>query len=70
MIVTQVLTIIRSTNSNEDEYLKGLGAKQIIHRNEIVDADKVSMRKVKWAGAIDPVGGKTLQYILSTFKVG
>ena len=28
------------------------------------------MREEKWAGAIDPVGGKTLQYILSTLKYG
>jgi acrylyl-CoA reductase (NADPH) len=63
--------VVASTGkSNEEAYLKGLGAKQIIHRNEIVDTDQAPMREEKWAGAIDPVGGKTLQYILSTLKYG
>ncbi|RLL43783.1 acryloyl-CoA reductase [Oceanobacillus piezotolerans] len=63
--------VVASTGkSNEEAYLKGLGAKQIIKRNEIIDTDQTPMREEKWAGAIDPVGGKTLQYILSTLKYG
>ncbi len=63
--------VIASTGkSNEEAYLKELGAKQIIHRNEIIDTDQTSIREEKWAGAVDPVGGKTLQYILSTLKYG
>lgn len=55
---------------DQEAYLKGLGATQIIHRDEIVDSDNQPIREEKWAGAIDPVGGKTLQYILSTLKYG
>jgi len=63
--------VVASTGkSNEEAYLKGLGAKEIIHRNEIIDTDQTSIRGKRWAGAIDPVGGKTLQYILSTLKYG
>jgi len=63
--------VVASTGkSNEEAYLKGLGAKEIIHRNEILDTDQTSIRGKRWAGAIDPVGGKTLQYILSTLKYG
>ena len=63
--------VVASTGkSNEEAYLKELGAKQIIHRNEIIDTDQTSIREKKWAGAVDPVGGKTLQYILSTLKYG
>ena len=63
--------VVASTGkSNEEAYLKGLGAKQIINRNEIIDSDQIPIREEKWAGAIDPVGGKTLQYILSTLKYG
>jgi acrylyl-CoA reductase (NADPH) len=36
----------------------------------IVDTDQTPIREEKWAGAIDPVGGKTLQYRLSTLKYG
>jgi len=63
--------VVASTGKkNEESYLKGLGAKRIIHRQEIIDTDQTPMREEKWAGAIDPVGGKTLQYILSTLKYG
>jgi acrylyl-CoA reductase (NADPH) len=63
--------VVASTGkTDQKEYLKGLGAKQIIVRDEIVDNNNQSVREEKWAGAIDPVGGKTLQYILSTLKYG
>lgn len=63
--------VIASTGkTNEEAYLKGLGAKEVIHRNEVIDASNVTMREEKWAGAVDPVGGTTLQYILSTLKYG
>jgi acrylyl-CoA reductase (NADPH) len=63
--------VIASTGKlNQEQYLKGLGAKQIIHRDEIVDHDQAPMREEKWSGAVDPVGGKTLQYILSSLKYG
>lgn len=63
--------VVASTGkTDQEEYLKGLGAKQIIHRDKIVDNDNQPVREEKWAGAIDPVGGKTLQYILSTLKYG
>lgn len=48
--------------------MKRLGAKQIIHRDDITDNDNQPVREEKWSAAIDPVGGKTLQYILSTLK--
>ena len=63
--------VIASTGkSNQGTYLKSLGAKQVIHRDEIIDTDQTPFREEKWAGAIDPVGGKTLQYILSSLKYG
>ena len=63
--------VVASTGKkNEEDYLRELGAKQILNRNEIIDTDQIPMREEKWAGAIDPVGGKTLQYILSTLKYG
>ncbi|MEK4565020.1 acryloyl-CoA reductase [Alkalihalobacillus sp. FSL R5-0424] len=55
---------------NEVEYLKKLGAKEVLNRDDLVDHDQKSTRRSKWAGAIDPVGGKTTQYILSTLSYG
>lgn len=54
--------------SDEEAYLKSIGASQVIPRNEVVDEDGAPVRGEMWAGAVDPVGGKTLQYILSTLK--
>ncbi|MUK90352.1 acryloyl-CoA reductase [Ornithinibacillus sp. L9] len=63
--------VVASTGkSNEADYLKGLGARTVIHRDEIIDNDQRPIREEKWAAAIDPVGGKTLQYILSTLQYG
>ncbi|WP_042220614.1 acrylyl-CoA reductase family protein [Oceanobacillus manasiensis] len=55
-------------SSSEKEYLEKLGAKEIISRDEVTDDDGTPTRKKRWAAAVDPVGGSTLQYILSTLK--
>lgn len=55
---------------NEEDYLKKLGAKEVLDRDELVDHENKSTRPSKWAGAVDPVGGKTTQYILSTLSYG
>lgn len=54
----------------EEQYLKSIGAKHVINRNDIVDPEEAPLNEEKWAGAVDPVGGKTLQYILKTLKYG
>ncbi|WP_373894900.1 acryloyl-CoA reductase [Virgibacillus sp. CBA3643] len=54
--------------SSEAAYLKKLGAKEIIDREEVTDTDGTPTRKKKWAAAVDPVGGQTLQYMLSSLK--
>ncbi|ALX48842.1 acryloyl-CoA reductase [Lentibacillus amyloliquefaciens] len=56
--------------SNEQNYLKNIGAKDVIERHEVEDTEKKPVRGKKWAAAVDPVGGRTLQYILSTLKYG
>lgn len=61
--------VTASTGSpDEAEYLKRLGAKEIVIRDDVIDTDGTPTRKKKWAAAVDPVGGPTLQYILSTLK--
>lgn len=54
---------------SEHEFLRGLGAKEILHRDEVVDSGQ-PLQKERWAGAVDPVGGKTLSYLLATTKYG
>ncbi|WP_100010018.1 acryloyl-CoA reductase [Lentibacillus sediminis] len=61
--------VTASTGSlDEAEYLRRLGAKEVVDRDDVTDTDSTPTRKKKWAAAVDPVGGATLQYILSTLK--
>ena len=51
------------------EYLKGLGATEIIERKELAGPPK-PLAKERWAGAIDAVGSTTLANLLSTTRYG
>jgi acrylyl-CoA reductase (NADPH) len=55
---------------DEHDFLYGLGAKNVISREELSASDNKPTRAQEWAGAVDPVGGQTLAYILSTLKKG
>ena len=51
-------------SSGEHEWLKSIGANQIIDRNELA-RDSKPMEKEVWSAAIDSVGGKTLATVLA-----
>jgi acrylyl-CoA reductase (NADPH) len=55
---------------DEHDYLRKLGAKQILSREDVIGSDKKPLRRQLWSAAVDPVGGKTLEYLLSTVKYG
>lgn len=48
------------------EYLKSLGASEIIDRSELARTSKRPLESERWAGAVDTVGGDTLATILRT----
>ena len=50
--------------ANADEYLKHLGASQIVNREFVHDQSGKALLKPKWAAAIDTVGGATLNVLL------
>ncbi|MFN7936232.1 MAG: MDR family oxidoreductase [Bryobacteraceae bacterium] len=52
------------------EYLKALGASEIIGREVLSAASNRPMESEKWAGAIDSVGGDTLAGLIRTLSVG
>ncbi|WP_027953590.1 NADPH:quinone oxidoreductase family protein [Halobacillus kuroshimensis] len=56
--------------ASEHDYLKHLGAEDIIPREELSPEKVRALSKQRWAGAVDPVGGKTLATILSETKYG
>ncbi|MFC3420371.1 acryloyl-CoA reductase [Salinicoccus hispanicus] len=71
MLADRGYSVVASTGRTEEaEYLKSLGADTVIHRDEVTDEDGKSTRKRQWKAAVDPVGGKTLQYILSSLDYG
>lgn len=49
----------------EADYLKALGAKSVVPREEVYDGKIRALGKQKWAAAIDPVGGEPLAAVLS-----
>jgi acrylyl-CoA reductase (NADPH) len=53
--------------ANELDYLKSLGATQIIDRNELSQPGK-PLQKERWAGAIDSVGSHTLANVCAQTK--
>jgi acrylyl-CoA reductase (NADPH) len=63
-------TVIASTGRpQEADYLKGLGASEIIDRAELSAAAK-PLGKERWAGGIDSVGSNTLANVLAMTKYG
>ncbi|HSD74800.1 MAG TPA: oxidoreductase [Steroidobacteraceae bacterium] len=48
-----------------DEYLKKLGARQVLRRQEL-DLGSRPLEAVRWAGAIDNVGGEVLTWLTRT----
>ena len=53
----------------EAEYLKGLGAAEIVERKELSGPPK-ALAKERWAGAVDSVGSNTLANLLSMIRYG
>ncbi len=50
-------------------FLRGLGASEIVDRDELTDVAK-PLQSVRWAGAVDAVGGPTLAHVLATLAPG
>lgn len=62
--------VIASTGrASEEGYLKGLGAAEIIDRNELSEKGR-PVGKERWAGAVDAVGSHTLANVLAQTKYG
>lgn len=62
--------VIASTGrASESQYLRDLGATEIIDRNELSGPAKM-LGKERWAGGIDSVGSTTLANLLSMTKYG
>jgi acrylyl-CoA reductase (NADPH) len=56
--------------SGEHDYLKGLGATEVIARDAVTTAPERPLEKQRWAAVIDPVGGAATAYALRTTRYG
>ncbi len=58
--------VAASTGRSEThDYLRSLGAKTLVDRNELSEAPTRPLDKERWAGCIDSVGGTTLSHVLT-----
>lgn len=53
---------------SEHEYLKALGAHEVLPRNEIDLSSTRPLESAQWAGALDAVGGATLAWLTRTMQ--
>jgi len=54
----------------EHDYLRALGAKEILSRSAIDFNSARPLESVQWAGALDSVGGTTLSWLLRSMQQG
>lgn len=62
--------IASSGKENISDFLKSLGASEVVDREFVNDDSSRPLMKPKWAGAIDTVGGNTLTTLLKGCKSG
>lgn len=71
MLANLGYNVVASTGKElEYDYLRRLGAKEILNRHDVSPETISMLNKQRWAGAVDSVGGKTLAYVLSALKYG
>jgi putative YhdH/YhfP family quinone oxidoreductase len=56
--------------TGEEALLKGLGAAEVIHRDELLQGADRPMLKERWAGAVDVVGGDMLAAVIKATRYG
>lgn len=64
-------TVAASTGkAAEHDFLRQLGAAEILSRDEVSAESARPLESERWAGAVDPVGGSTTAYLIRTMKYG
>jgi len=71
MLARKGYEVVASTSKEaEHAYLRKLGASSVISRSDLSPEKIRPLDRQLWAGAIDPVGGRSLAYILSAIRYG
>jgi putative YhdH/YhfP family quinone oxidoreductase len=64
-------TVAGSTGkTDEHDFLRALGASEILSREDVSAESNRPMESERWAGAVDPVGGATTAYLIRSTKYG
>jgi acrylyl-CoA reductase (NADPH) len=56
--------------ADEHAYLKGLGATEILDRDEVTAESSRPLERQRWAACVDPIGGAATAYALRTTQYG
>ena len=71
MLAARGYEVVASTGKADSaDWLRSLGAAEVIDRSETSAESARPLEKERWAGAVDCVGGSTLAYVLRTLKYG
>jgi acrylyl-CoA reductase (NADPH) len=71
MLAARGYEVVASTGkAASSDWLKSIGASDIILREETSAESPKPLERERWAGSVDCVGGSTLAYVLRTLKYG
>jgi acrylyl-CoA reductase (NADPH) len=56
--------------ADEHDYLKGLGAAEVLDRDEVTAESRRPLESQRWAATVDPIGGAGTAYALRTTRYG
>ena len=71
LLASRGYEVVASTGkASEGRYLTGLGASEVIDRDELLGPGGRTLGPERWAGAVDCVGGATLAAVLRSLRYG
>jgi acrylyl-CoA reductase (NADPH) len=71
LLASRGYQVVASTGKTfERDYLTGLGASEVIPRDDLISGPDRALGTERWAGAVDCVGGPTLSAVLRTLRYG
>jgi acrylyl-CoA reductase (NADPH) len=62
--------VVASSGKDAGDFLRGLGASEVIGRDDVAGGGSRPLEAQRWAAAVDCVGGGTLAGILRTLRAG
>jgi len=69
MLASKGYTVYAASRRPEEaEWLKDLGAAELIDASELTEDNGRPMQKGRWAGAVETVGGKTLEMLTKSMQ--